>query len=164
MEKIGLFYGSDSGNTQKVAEKIAQKLQNVEIFDVAKANKEELKGFKNLILATPTYGSGDIQGDWEDFLSSLKEEDFDGKVVALVGLGDQDTYSDTFCNGLYEIYKLLKNAKIIGQTSTKGYEYEDSDSVVDGKFVGLILDEDNQEDLTEQRIQEWCEEIKGQFV
>ena len=27
MEKIGLFYGSDSGNTQKVAEKIAQKLQ-----------------------------------------------------------------------------------------------------------------------------------------
>ena len=160
MEKIGLFYGSDSGNTQKVAEKIAQKLQNVEIFDVAKANKEELKGFKNLILATPTYGSGDIQGDWEDFLSSLKEEDFDGKVVALVGLGDQDT----FCNGLYEIYKLLKNAKIIGQTSTKGYEYEDSDSVVDGKFVGLILDEDNQEDLTEQRIQEWCEEIKGQFA
>ena len=81
-----------------------------------------------------------------------------------MGLGDQDTYGDTFCNGLYEIYKLLKNAKIIGQTSTKGYEYEDSDSVVDGKFVGLILDEDNQEDLTEQRIQEWCEEIKGQFA
>ena len=49
MDKIGLFYGSDSGNTQKVEEKIAQKLQNVEIFDVAKANKEELKGFKNLI-------------------------------------------------------------------------------------------------------------------
>lgn len=170
MEKIGLFYGSDSGNTQRIAEKIAKTLQEkgakeVEVFDVAKATKEDLRGFKNLILATPTYGSGDIQGDWEDFLGTLSEVDFEGKTIALVGLGDQDTYNDTFCDGIAEIYaKVSKSAKVIGKTSTEGYEYEESKAAVNGEFVGLILDEDNQEDLTEERIEKWCEVIAGQFA
>ncbi len=169
MEKIGLFYGSDSGNTQRIAEKIAQTLQEknakeVENFDVAKASKEDLKAFKNLILATPTYGSGDIQGDWEDFLGTLSPADFEGKVIALVGLGDQDTYSDTFCDGIAEIYNQAKSAKVIGKTSTEGYEYEESKAVINGEFVGLILDEDNQEDLTDTRIEKWCEAIAGQFA
>ncbi|EES90035.1 flavodoxin [Helicobacter canadensis] len=170
MSKIGLFYGSDGGNTQRVAEKIATNLREkhskeVEVFDVAKASKEDLKGFTNLILATPTYGSGEIQSDWEEFLTALSPSDFEGKVVALVGLGDQDTYSDTFSNGVFEIYnQVSKTAKIIGKTSTQGYEYEESNSAIEGEFIGLILDEDNQEDLTDARIEKWCDSIAKEFI
>lgn len=169
MSKIGLFYGSDGGNTQRIAEKIAVNLREkhskeVEVFDVAKASREVLKGFSNLILATPTYGSGELQNDWEEFLTTLSPLDFEGKVVAFVGLGDQDTYGDTFCDGVFEIYnRASKNAKIIGKTSIEGYEYQESNSVIEGEFVGLILDENNQEDLTDTRIENWCDLIAGQF-
>lgn len=164
MKKIGLFYGSDGGTTQEVAEKIAQQLNNVELHDVAKSNKETLKTYDYLILATPTYGSGDLQGDWEEFLGTLDSSDFAGKTVALVGLGDQESYEDTFCSGLYPIYDLAqKEGKIVGQTSFDGYTYADSKSVVNGAFVGLILDEANQEDLTQERIEKWCENLKAHF-
>lgn len=163
MSKIGLFYGSDGGSTENVANKIAGLLSDVTVFDVSKASKEDLLGFDNLILATPTYGSGDLQGDWEDFIGNFSEDDFKGKTVALVGVGDQDTYSDTFCDGMYGIYSVAKSANIIGQTSTDGYDYEESKSVIDGKFIGLAIDEVNQEDLTDERISKWLEVVKSKF-
>ena len=67
MEKIGIFYGSDGGNAKGVAEKVASALGNNELIDVANASKDQLAGFKNLVLVTPTYGSGDLQSDWDDF-------------------------------------------------------------------------------------------------
>ena len=165
MQKVGLFYGSDGGTTQEVAQRIADKLGDCEVFDVAKAKADDIIGFSNLILATPTYGSGDLQDDWDSFLSGLDEGVFAGKTIALVGVGDQEVYSDTFCNGIAAIYqKVSKQGKIIGQTSTDGYTYDDSEAVVNGKFVGLIIDEVNQEDLSNDRIQNWVNTIKGAFA
>lgn len=165
MEKVGIFFGSDGGNSKTVAENIAKELGDAEVIDVASASKDQFGTFKNLILVTPTYGSGDLQTDWEDFLDSLSESDFSGKVVGLVGLGDQDTYSDTFCDGISHIYNKAKgSATIVGQTSTDGYEFSDSQSVVDGKFVGLALDEDNQDDKTADRIKNWVADIKGKLA
>ncbi|MBX7490269.1 flavodoxin [Helicobacter turcicus] len=164
METIGLFYGSDSGTTQKTAQNIAKYLGNVELHDVAKSTKETLKTYKNLILATPTYGAGNLQGDWEEFLGKLDSSDFANKTIALVGLGDQESYEYTFCNGLYFLYALAhKEGKIIGQTSLDGYSYADSKAIVDNVFVGLIIDEVNQEELTQERIQNWCDSIKVAF-
>ncbi|PAF53419.1 flavodoxin [Helicobacter sp. 13S00482-2] len=166
MKKVGIFYGSDSGNTQTICEKIADKLgkENTELIDVAKASKDQLLGFDNLILASSTYGSGDLQTDWEDFIGSLDEADFSGKTVALVGLGDQDTYSDTFCDALYHLYDKAKGGKLIGQTSTDGYTFDDSKGVDGGKFVGLAIDEDNQDDMTDSRIDAWVSQIKSNFA
>lgn len=164
MKKVGIFYGSDSGNTQTICEKIASKLGDAELIDVAKASKEQLQSFDNLILASSTYGSGDLQTDWEDFIGSLSEADFAGKTIALVGLGDQDTYSDTFCDSLYHLYDKAKGGKIIGQTSVDGYTFDDSKAIEGGKFVGLAIDEDNQDDLTESRLEAWVNEIKSQFA
>ena len=165
MEKVGIFYGSDGGNTKNVAEALSSELGDAEVIDVAGASKDQFASFKNLILVTPTYGAGDLQSDWEDFLGVLSEDDFAGKVVALVGLGDQDTYSDTFCDGISHIYgKAKAKATIIGQTSTDGYDFSDSQSVVDGKFVGLVIDEDNQDDKTSERIKNWVASIKGSLA
>lgn len=163
MKKIGLFYGSDGGTTENIANKITKMLENVEVYDVSKSSKEELLSYDNLILATPTYGSGDLQGDWEDFAENFNNIDFKGKTIALVGLGDQDVYSDTFCDGIFFLYELVKEANIIGQTSTDGYEYEESKAEVNGKFVGLVIDDVNQDDLTDSRISKWVSEIKDKF-
>lgn len=136
-----------------------------QIFDVASSKADDLNAFENLIFATPTYGSGDLQDDWDTFLSNIDESAFAGKIIALVGLGDQEIYSETFCNGIAHIYeKVSKQAKIIGQTDTDGYTFDESLAVVNGKFVGLVIDEVNQEDMTDSRIQTWVKTLKGAFA
>lgn len=162
MEKVGIFYGSTTGHTQEVVETIAEKL-SADVIDVSKASKDDLNSYTNLILASSTYGDGDLQTDWEDFAGNLSESDFEGKVVAIVGLGDQDSYSDTFCDSIGILANLAKKATIIGKTKNDGYEFEESKSVVGNEFLGLAIDEDNQSDLTAQRINDWVEDIRNKF-
>ena len=163
MKTIGIFYGSTTGNTQTIAEAIASKLGDCELIDVSKAKKEDLAKYENLILASSTYGDGELQTDWEDFASSLSEDDFAGKVVAIVGLGDQDSYSDTFCDSIALLADLAKKATIIGKTKNENYDFQESKGLSGDEFLGLALDEDNQSDLTSDRLNAWIESIKGSF-
>lgn len=164
MEKIGLFYGSDTGTTEELVEKIKNSFtKEVEIHNIAQASKEDLEQYEKLILASSTWGDGDLQTDWEDFEDNLNDIDFSNKTVALVGIGDQEGYEDTFCNALGHFYNYVKDANIIGQTSTDGYEFEESTAVIDGKFIGLVLDEDNQHELTDERIENWVKQIEDLF-
>ena len=39
---------------------------------------------------------------------------------------------------------------------TEGYDFDESTAVRDGAFVGLAVDEDNQEALTSQRVWKWA--------
>ena len=51
---------------------------------------------------------------------------------------------------------------MMGATSTDGYDHTDSKAERDGKFVGLLCDEDNQYDMSEGRAQAWVEQLKGE--
>ena len=164
MDKTAVFYGSDTGNTEAAAKQIAAKLQ-ADIFDVAGNPKDKLAEYKNLILGTSTMGIGDLQSDWTVFISELAKTDLSGKTIALFGLGDADMYADSFVDGLGEIYNTIKDkgCKIVGQVDTDSYEFDASNAVINGEFVGLPLDEDNQSDLTDARIDKWIEQIKAEF-
>jgi flavodoxin I len=163
MKKIGLIYGSDAGTTQDVCERLVNILgkENVDLVDVSKSSVDEIAKYDNLILASSTWGAGDLQSDWEDFEDKLDEIDFFGKTIAILGLGDQDGYPDTFAEAITLLYDKVKDGNIIGQTSTEGYEYDESTAVVDDKFLGLVIDEDNQDDLTDKRLASWAEQIRG---
>lgn len=163
MEKIGVFYGSTTGRTQEIAENIAEKLGNCDLIDVSNASKDDIAKYSNLILASSTYGDGDLQSDWEDFAGKLSADDFAGKTVAIVGLGDQDGYSDTFCDSIGLLADLAKNATIIGKTKNEGYDFSESKGLKDGEFLGLAIDDDNQSDLSAGRIEKWVNDIKGKF-
>ena len=54
-------------------------------------------------------------------------------------------------------------ASFIGMVATDGYTFDESASVVDGKFVGLAIDEDNESDKTEERVNAWVEQLKGEM-
>lgn len=161
-----IIYGSSGGNTSEVAEKIADAFGNdIELKDVTDASADDLNA-DLLIFGTSTWGIGDIQDDFEDFIETIEDADLNGKTVALFGLGDQDSYPDTFCNGMAAIYEVVKDSgcKLIGQVATEGYDFEESESEVDGKFVGLAIDEDNQSELTEERINKWIEQLKSELA
>lgn len=161
MKKTIVVYGSSTGTCQSIAETIASKL-GVEAIDVTKFDADVIAANDNLLLGTSTWGAGELQDDWYDGLNVLKAADLEGKTVAVFGCGDSESYSDTFCGAMAEIYNAVKDAgaTLVGEVSTDGYTYDDSEAVVDDKFVGLALDDVNEDDKTEGRIDAWLEAIK----
>ncbi|MBP1641065.1 MAG: nifF [Bacteroidetes bacterium] len=168
MKKIALIYGSTTDNTKWIAERIAAKLSayEVDLIDVARLKAEQLAQYYNLILGTSTWGAGDIQNDWESFLPKLKDVNLSGKVVALFGLGDSYSYADTFVDGMAQLYEAVKDrgCTVVGAVSPDGYVHASSNAVVDGNFVGLPLDQDNESDRTDARIDGWLSEIESLFI
>ena len=161
MKSTIVIYGSSTGTCQSIAETIAAKL-GVSAVDVASIDEATLSEHDNLVLGTSTWGAGELQDDWYDGIKLLKSEGLSGKTVALFGCGDAESYPDTFCGGMKELYDAAKEAgaNVLEGVSTEGYTFDDSDAVVDGKFVGLALDDINEDDKTEERIDAWLEAIK----
>ncbi len=161
MKSTVVIYGSSTGTCQSIAQNIAGKL-GVEAIDVTALTNDVVKANDNLILGTSTWGAGDMQDDWYDGIKVLKSAGLQGKMVAIFGCGDSESYSDTFCGGMRELYNAAQKAgaTIIGSVDASDYTYDDSEAVVDGHFVGLALDDVNEDDKTENRIEAWIAAIK----
>jgi flavodoxin I len=160
MSNTIVIYGSSTGTCESIAEKIAQKL-GCEALNVQELSADVVAQNQNLILGTSTWGAGELQDDWYDGLSVLKNADLSGKTIALFGCGDCSTYSYTFVGGIGELYDGIKQsgAKFIGAVCTDGYTFDESSDVVDGKFIGLPLDDINEDDKTDERINAWVAQI-----
>lgn len=162
MKKTVIVYGTSTGTCEELANKIGGKLGVDNIINVTDLDSSVIADNDNLILGTSTWGAGEMQDDWYDGVKVLKGADLSGKTVALFGCGDSESYPDTFVGGMAEIYNaaMAAGADVIGAVSTDGYTFDDSESVVDGNFVGLALDEVNEDDKTDERIEAWVAEIQ----
>ena len=162
MKKTCVIYGSSTGTCEDIAKRIASKLDNAEVVDAAKLNVETIAAYDNLLLGTSTWGAGEMQDDWYDGIKALNAADLNGKTIALFGCGDSESYCDTFCGGMAELYKAIegKGANLVGMVSADDYNFEDSEAVIDGEFVGLALDEMNESDKTDERINAWIESLR----
>lgn len=167
MADIGLFYGgSPKGSTHKVADLIRNALgkSNVDVYNIAGIKPSDIEKYKYLILGTSAWGIGDMHRDWEMFIDDLAEISFEGKKVALFGLGDQKLYPESFVDGMGTIYCRLPDKKVVvGFWPTKGYDFYFSSAEKDGEFVGLAIDDDSQPELTEDRVRKWAEILKKEF-
>ena len=157
--KTGIFYGSTTGTTEMVAEKVGA-LLGADVMPAAEIDKVENYDF--VIFATSTWGMGDLQDDWFGALEILAGKNLSGKKVALIGIGDQASFGDTFVDGMGTIYEEIKDKVItlVGKTSVDGYDFSSSKAVIDGEFAGLVIDENNQSELTEERITAWVEKVR----
>ena len=167
MKETAIFYFSTSGNCEGIAARIAATLgvNSSAVFTASALTPDIIAKYDNLILGSSTWGCGDLQDEWYDAVEILKSSDLSGKTVAVFGCGDSAGFSTTFCDAMSAIYEAAKSAgaNMIGAVSTDGYTFDESASVVDGRFVGLALDEDNESDLTDTRIAAWTDEIKPQL-
>ncbi|MDH2917464.1 MAG: flavodoxin [Gallionella sp.] len=176
MAKIGLFFASSTGNTRRIAKMIKKRYDDdtmAEALNVNKASPELVAGYSHLILGTSTLGGGQLPGlstdcmggGWEEFLPQLKEVDFSGKTVALYGLGDQDKYPEEFVDAMGEIYRFIvaRGAKVIGTWPADDYDFISSRALVNDEFVGLVLDQENQKGLTDERVEKWLKQIAPDF-
>ncbi|MGR9073226.1 MAG: flavodoxin [Gammaproteobacteria bacterium] len=177
MKKIGIFYGTDTGSTRLVAKKIYRVLGEERADKPKNINRtrpDELMRYDALILGTPSYGIGDLPGlavgcqepNWAEFEPGLDGFDLSGKRIALFGLGHQERYASRFASSLFKLYQVFygRGADIVGSWSTEGYRYEHSDAIVDGRFVGLVLDQRSQAHLTDDRIKTWLDQVTPQLL
>lgn len=164
---VGIFYGSTTGVTEYVAEQIAavwqtahgETLLPINITDLEDA--ELLTAYDLLILGIPTWNIGQLQDDWELLLPELADLNFQGKQVALFGVGDAHGYPDNFLDAVGMLGEVLRGqgAHLIGAWPTAGYDFTASKAVQDERFMGLAIDEVNQAEQTLARIAQWVAQI-----
>lgn len=156
MSKTLVVYGSTTGTCESIAQTLGDQL-GAEVINVSDLTANQLAEADNIVLGTSTWGAGELQDDWYDGVNVVKSANLSGKRVALFGCGDSASYSDTFCGGMKELYDaaVAAGATVVGAVPTDGYTFDDSDAVVDGQFVGLALDDVNEDDKTSERISAW---------
>lgn len=164
MATVGLFFGSDTGNTEEIAKIIQKKLSSkmVSVQDIAKSTKEDIAKYDLLIFGIPTWYYGEAQCDWDDFFPDLEEIDFKDKICAIFGCGDQEDYAEYFLDAMGTIGQIIekKGGIIIGHWPSAGYNFEASKASIDDKhFIGLGIDEDRQPELTKERVDQWVNQI-----
>lgn len=163
---IALFYGSTTCYTEIAAEKIQAELSTntVTLFNIKDTPLSDMVNHDILILGISTWDYGEIQEDWEAHWPDIANIDLEGKIVALYGMGDQIGYADWFQDALGMLHEqvVAQGGYVIGYWPNEGYEFAASKALTENKsqFVGLALDEDNQYDASEERIQRWCQQIQ----
>lgn len=91
-------------------------------------------------------------------MGEFEEIDLTGRPVAIFGLGDQVGYPDTFADAMIFVADQVRKqgGRLVGAWPTEGYSFTRSWAIEDGRFVGLVLDEHNQAELTDTRLQRWA--------
>lgn len=167
MAKIGLFFGTQTGNTETIAEEVQKAIGTdlVDLYNFGESDLEDFEPYSFLIIGSPTWNIGELVADWEGIYEDLDRVNFKGKKVAYFGLGDQVGYSDNFMDAMGILEEKISSlgGQTVGYWPTDGYDFNESQALRAGKFAGLALDEDNQPELTATRIQKWVQMVKFEF-
>ncbi len=165
--RIGIIYGSTMGNTQSVAEQIKEHLGDAadDPIDVIDFKPEDIAKYDVLLLGIPTWHVGEMQDDWVDAAETFNCPLLSGKKVGLFGCGDQAGYPDTFGDALGLLWDIIEPAGpvLIGRWPTDGYNFDNSHGVRDGMLLGLMCDNDYEPELTDERVERWCAQIKQEL-
>lgn len=177
--KIGIYFGTDTGRTRRIAKLIAQKLDGwadaraAAPLNINRATLDDFIAHEVLILGAPTYGDGELPGlatglaqeSWAEFLPRLAGLDMRHQTVALFGLGEQEKYGHEFVDALLLLHDAVVacGARVIGAWPVAGYSFKASQALIDGRFVGLALDQVTQPALSEDRIDAWLRQLDGEL-
>ena len=167
--RVGLFFGSDTGNTEAITQDFTElwEATELEVIEAGIMTVADYDKFDFIILGLSTWYDGDLQSDFENFYEAFKTIDFSGKIVAMYGLGDQYGYDEYFIDGLGILGEVIveNGGKIIGLWPIEGYEFSASKGKFnDTHFYGLALDEDNQMELTADRLEAWVKQVEEELV
>ncbi|XBC38474.1 MAG: flavodoxin FldA [Buchnera aphidicola (Melaphis rhois)] len=167
-QKIGIFFGSDTGNTEMIAKYIQKYMGNniATLHDISNSKKKDMEQYNVIILGTSTWYYGELQCDWDDFLPVLKTIDFCNKTIALFGCGDQEDYSEYFCDGIGILFNTIKKSHVnfIGKWPNNDYFFEHSKALYNKQeFLGLAIDEDRQSNKSKERVIKWTNQLKKEL-
>ncbi len=173
MKKTALLYSPEGGNVNSVTNKLGEMIGNdkVDIIPVNKVVKEDVDKYSQIIFLGSTVGADhwsneSVVNEWPEFFRKVDEISFEDKKVAIVGLGNSVLYPEHFADGMAHLYNTItkKKAEIFGFVDAKDYTFTDSEAVnAEGFFCGLPIDEDNEDELTTERLEKWISILKPDF-
>jgi flavodoxin I len=167
MKKIGIFFGSYTGNTRRVAKQMQTEfgVNNADLHNIAKTWLRDMEKYPFMVFGTSTWGRGELQDDWNYIIDELGDTDFKGIKIALFGTGDPIRFPDTFVDALGILYEVLieTGAEIVGDTPASEYVFNSSKAQRGNRLVGLALDTENDEKENNAKIKEWVESLKMYF-
>jgi len=165
--KVLVVYGSSTGNTKNVAESIKAEMGEAvdHVKNITEIHPADLANFEKVIVGVPTWHIGEIQEDWGAVLPEIEALNFTGKKVAVFGLGDGKGYPETYVDAMAELVEKFekKGAKLVGMWPTDGYEFKKSKAIRDGKFLGLVIDVENQDHLSDKRVKAWVAQLQKEL-
>jgi len=168
MSTIAIVYTTTTGNTRFAAELLQHELgaNQAELLELTATEPSRLEQYNNIICCVSTWGRSEMQDDWEALAPHFRLLNLKARKVAILGMGDQKNYPAAFADGVGKMAKLLRDMglTLVGKTSTEGYTFSASKAVESGQFLGLIIDEDNQHDLTMPRVRAWARQLKKEFA
>lgn len=172
MKRIAILSWPKGGNTQLAADKIIQQFASysddikIDELDFLTVTESKLRPYDAYIVGGATIGAdnwliADNTTKWAVFFDIIRFTDLSGKKAAVFAIGNQELYPENFADGMAVVKKVLeeKGAKIIGYWPTNGYDFSDSRSIEGENFIGLVIDQDTQPELTETRIEEWVAQL-----
>lgn len=97
-----IVYASMTGNTEEIADIVAEALENlnieVEVDECTQVDAEDFQDVDICVVATYTYGEGDLPDEIVDLYEELQELDLSGKVYGVCGSGD--TFYEMYCKSV----------------------------------------------------------------
>ncbi|GAB2021946.1 flavodoxin [Pseudolactococcus yaeyamensis] len=97
-----IVYASMTGNTEEIADIVAEKLEalglDVDIDECTTVDASDFVDADIAIVATYTYGDGELPDEIVDFYDDLQDLDLSGKIFGVIGSGD--TFYDEFCKSV----------------------------------------------------------------
>ncbi len=104
MALVKIVYASMTGNTEEIADIVRNKFEELgHTVDVSECTTVDAADFEDAdvaIIATYTYGDGDLPDEIVDLYEDLADLDLSGKVYGVVGSGD--SFYDYFCKSVDE--------------------------------------------------------------
>ncbi len=168
---VGIYFATTTGKTEDIAERLHGLLSGVnspkDLADISDVS--EFNDLDGIICGIPTWNTGadsERSGTaWDSMLEDIGGLSLGGKKVAIFGLGDSSTYTENFCDAMEELHSYFKKAgaTMVGYVGKGSYTFEESKSVVGDSFCGLPLDEDSESDLTDERLENWSKQLKGEL-
>ena len=170
MKHLAIIFWPKGGSVERTAQMIKERItefktsidciEDAEVLDLAKADFIIAGGST---VGADNWTNRDTQNEWPSFFNKLSTEgiSLENKNGAIFGLGNQLLYPDHFVDSMADLKAQLEffGLNIVGDTDIEGYDFEGSRAVVNGRFLGLAIDEDFQPELTEERIDNWLESL-----
>lgn len=92
MAKLLMIYTSMTGNTEEIANAIAEGVEeegaDLEVKEVLDADASELEAYDGILLGAYTWGDGELPDDFLDFYDDMDGLDLTGKKAAVFGSCD----------------------------------------------------------------------------
>lgn len=131
MALVKIVYASMTGNTEGISEIIENQFIDagleVEREECTDVDPDFFEDADICIVATYTYGDGELPFELEDFFEDLEDEDLEDKLFGVVGSGDTE-YGEYFCQSARDFVEQFKKTG-----ATEGAEMVEIENEADGE-------------------------------